>query len=274
MSNNYKVYFLLVGILLFNQPTVSAQQVYIDKGVYIEGLWCFPLHSDSLTYVYMPTRSRLSIGEDKKPKFSYLRYIINKPKENNSDHSITEADGGGILHFLVLYDTPEETVTKAEEALRKKLDNKALKIRGPMIFEKGSYALISSILNTSNGSVEKKLITLGEAPVLENSSIALSFSLKPQESKLLLESFKMSTPDISIVFDLTFGGLTDAYDAELDIDWSEVKHSDAFKAGGSVYFVGADIEVAFEKNAPAKCDQTPGQWFGWNFRRFVEYGLR
>ncbi len=236
-----------MSILLISRLTISAQQVYIDKGVYIEGLWCFPLHSDSLTFVYMPTRSRLSIGEDKKPKFSYLRYIINKPKENNSDHSITEADGGGILHFLVLYDTPEETVTNAEEALRKKLNNKALKIRGPMIFEKGSYALISSILNPSNGSMEKKLITMGEAPVLENSSIALSFSLKPQESKLLLESFKMSTPDVSIVFDLTFGGLTDAYDAELDIDWSEVKRSDAFKAGGSYYFVGADIEVAFEK---------------------------
>ncbi|MDZ4710513.1 MAG: hypothetical protein SH818_19090 [Saprospiraceae bacterium] len=247
MPNSYKVYILLAGLMLINQPPISAQQVYIDKGVYLEGLWCFPLHADSLSYVYMPTRGRLSIGEDKKPKFSYLRYIINKPSENNTNRSITEADGGGILHFLVLYDTPEETVTSAEEALQKKLANKNIKIKGPVIFEKGSYALISSILNPSNGSVEKKLITLGEAPVLENSSIALSFSLKPQESKLLLESFKMNTPDVSIIFDLTFGGLTDAYDAELDIDWSEVKHSDAFKAGGSVYFVGADIEVAFEK---------------------------
>lgn len=224
-----------------------GQQVYIDKGIYLEGLWCFPLHTDSLTYVYMPTRGRLAMGEDKKPKFSYLRYIINKPTEINTNRSITEADGGGILHFLVLYDTPVETVTKAEEELRKKLNNKTIKVRGPVIFEKGSYALISSILNPSNGSTEKKLISIGDAPVLENSSIALSFSLKPQESKLLLESFKMNTPDISIIFDLAFGGLTDAYDATLDIDWSEVKRSDAFKAGGSVYFIGADVEIAFEK---------------------------
>jgi hypothetical protein len=247
MSKQYIHLYLLIAIGLFLHPELTAQQVYIDKGVYIEGLWCFPLHTDSLTYVYMPTRGRLAIGDDKKPKFSYLRYIINKPTENNTNHSITEADGGGILHFLVLYDTPEETVTRAEEALRKKLDNKTIKIRGPVIFEKGSYALISSILNPSNGNLEKKLITMGDAPVLENSSIALSFSLKPQESKLLLESFKMNTPDISIVFDLSFGGLTDAYDATLDIDWSEVKHSDAFKAGGSVYFIGADVEIGFEK---------------------------
>lgn len=246
MKQNIHISFLIT-IGLFIQMRLVAQQVYIDKGVYIEGLWCFPLHSDSLNYVYMPTRGRLSIGEDKKPKFSYLRYIINKPSANNSNHSITEADGGGILHFLVLYDTPEETVSRAEEELRKKLGNKNIKIRGPVLFEKGSYALISSILNPSNGSVEKKLITMGDAPVLENSSIALSFSLKPQESKLLLESFKMNTPDISIVFDLSFGGLTDAYDATLDIDWSEVKRSDAFKAGGSVYFIGADVEIAFEK---------------------------
>ena len=33
----------------------------------------------------------------------------------------------------------------------------------------------------------------------------------------------MRTPDISIVFDMTFSGLTEAYDAELTIDWSEVR---------------------------------------------------
>ena len=47
---------------------------------------------------------------------------------------------------------------------------------------------------------------------------------------------QMRTPDISIVFDMTFTGLTEAYDADLTIDWAEVRKSQAFGAGGSVYF--------------------------------------
>lgn len=116
-----------------------------------------------------------------------------------------------------------------------------------MSFEKGNYALVSSIIKEGSQKKETQLIATGEAPVLENTSLALSFSLTPVQSKLLLESFKMKTPDVSIVFDLSFTGLTEAYDAELEIDWSEVKKSQAFNAGVSIYFVSADVELGFEK---------------------------
>lgn len=59
--------------------------------------------------------------------------------------------------------------------------------------------------------------------VLQGSKIALSFELDPQRSKLLLESFKTNTPDVSIVFDLTFSGLLDAYNAKMTVDWAEVQ---------------------------------------------------
>ena len=58
---------------------------------------------------------------------------------------------------------------------------------------------------------------------------------------------QMRTPDISIVFDMTFTGLNEAYDADLTINWSEVRNSQSFGAGGSVYFVGADVELAFDE---------------------------
>jgi hypothetical protein len=57
----------------------------------------------------------------------------------------------------------------------------------------------------------------------------------------------MRTPDVSIVFDMTFNGLTEAYDADLTIDWTEVRKSQSFGAGGSLYFVSADVEAAFER---------------------------
>ena len=246
-KNQNTTLYLLLFFIIINANLGFAQQVLIDKGIYTEGLWCFPLYNDSLSYVYLPSRGRLALDEKGGPRFSYLRYVINKPTEKNTNKSITEADGGGILHFLVLYDTPEKAVTAAEESLKKKLAKKEIKIKGPMIFEKGSYALVSSVLTQDSSKTEKKLIAKGDAPVFENSSMALSFSLTPSQSKLLLESFKMKTPDISLVFDLAFSGLTESYDAELEIDWSEVKKSENYKAGGSVYFVGADIEVGFDK---------------------------
>jgi hypothetical protein len=245
-SSTQKYKFLIFLLLLGIKESGIAQQVFTDKGIYSEGLWCFPLATDSMTYVYLPSQARLATNEKGGPRFSYLRYIINKPNEGNSNKSITDADGGGILHFLVLYDTPEKQIKAAEENIKKKLKQKEIKLKGPIVFEKGSYVLVSSILNPDNGKEEKKVIAKGDAPVLENSSIALSFSLTPVQSKLLLESFKMKTPDISLVFDLGFLGLSDAYDAELEINWSEVSKSKAFKAGGSVYFIGADVEVAFD----------------------------
>lgn len=239
---------LLFLFFLWGIVPSKAQMPLLDRGEYIEGLWCFPLHTDSLTFVYLPNSARFAFNEEKGPRFSYLRYAITKPKAENSTSSITEADGGGILHMLVLYETTPETIAKAETALRKKYNNNPkLKLRGPVAFEKGNYALISSILVEGSQKKETKLIAMGEAPVLENTSLALSFSLGPVQSKLLLESFKMKTPDVSIVFDLAFTGLTESYDAELDIDWSEAKKSQAFNAGVSVYFVNADVELGFEK---------------------------
>jgi hypothetical protein len=176
-----------------------------------------------------------------------MRYITEKQSEEASANTVTEAGGGGILHFLILYDTPTEQIEGAQALLRKKLENEDLKIRGPLVFDKGNFALISSILNRETGKEEKTILSVGEAPVLENSSIALSFDVSPLDSKLLLESFKMDTPDISLIFDLTFSGLSDSYDATLEIDWSEVKKSKSFGAGGSIYFISANVELGFDE---------------------------
>ncbi len=237
-------------ILLFVFGIISgisySQNILIDRGIQADGLWCFPLHHNENTYVYLPLEAKLSMQNDSLPQFSYMRYIIDKPSEDTST-TITEADGGAILHFLVEYSTPSKKVSNAENFIREKLENDSIKIRGPIIFDKGQYTLISSILNPKTETGELKLLGSGEAPILENSKIALSFSLDPINSKLLLESFKMATPDVSLIFELGFSGLTDSYEAELEIDWSEVTKSKSYGAGGSVYFIGADVEASFDK---------------------------
>ncbi|MFD0861690.1 hypothetical protein ACFQ1M_05695 [Sungkyunkwania multivorans] len=239
---NILVLLGLVGLCFVGR----SQSVLIDRGVNAQGLWCFPIHKNENTYLYLPERARLSINKDSLPEFSYLRYILEKPSESETK-TITEADGGGILNFMVLYDTPEESIVNAERFLKKKLENDSITIRGPVVFNSGKYTLISSILNPTSGTNKPQILGTGEAPILENSKIPLSFSIDPVKSKLLLESFKMATPDVSLVFELSFSGLTENYEAELEIDWSEVKKSHAFDAGGSIYFVGADVGLGFDK---------------------------
>ncbi|WP_143569713.1 hypothetical protein [Tenacibaculum agarivorans] len=241
LKNNI-ILVMLIGCCL----GLNAQSILIDKGVNADGLWCFPIHKKENSYRYLPQRARLSLQNDSIPEFSFLRYITEKPSDNNSK-TITEAGGGGILNFLVLYDTPQELITNAERFLKKKFENDEITVEGPIVFDSGKYTLVSSILNPASGASKKSILGTGTAPIIENSKIPLSFDVDPVKSKLLLESLKMSTPDVSLIFELGFSGLTENYEAELEIDWSEVKKSHAFDAGGSVYFVGADVGFGFDK---------------------------
>jgi hypothetical protein len=218
----------------------------IDRGVKAGDLWCFPLLTDTLSYQYLPSDARLGTDDAGQPQFSFLRYVSNEKDTTAGNNSITKAGGGGILNFLVLYETPQKKINDAKRALKEILQNDEVVLKGPLIFTNGRYALISSILN-EKGKEERKLLATGNAPVLEGSRIALSFELDPKGSKTLLESFKMATPDISIVFDMGFTGLTDAYQAELTVNWDDVKKSESMKAGASVYFVSADVEKSVEE---------------------------
>ncbi|MEZ4776208.1 MAG: hypothetical protein R3D00_23745 [Bacteroidia bacterium] len=242
---SHRLLLLLLPLLL--TTSVQAQQVMIDRGLRAAGLWCFPLLTDSLTYLYLPSEGKLATDEAGNPQFSLLRYVINKPSAGNNGTVITDAGGGALLNFLFLYDTPEEQIKNAQKGLQEKLNNQDVKIRGPVIFDKGRYTLVSSILKPAPGQKDVEVLSTGEAPVLEGSKIALTFDLTPEKSKLLMESLKMKTSDISVVFDLNFSGLTDSYNAKLEIDWTEMRKSEAFKAGGSIYFVSADVGLAFDR---------------------------
>ena len=222
----------------------AAQQILIDRGVRAAGLWCFPLATDQRTFVYLPSEARLARDDRGGPQFSFVRYATNDATTDGAS-SITASGGGGVLHFLVLIETPQRAIDAAQQELRRVTSDDEVRLRGPLVFSGGRYALVSSVLNPSTASPERKLLATGRAPVLEHNGIAFSFDLAPAEATLLLRSLEMATPDVSIVFDMAFSGLTDAYDADLTVDWAEVHKHQSFKAGGSVYFVGADVEATF-----------------------------
>ncbi|MBK8364323.1 MAG: hypothetical protein IPL24_11785 [Bacteroidetes bacterium] len=149
-----------------------------------------------------------------------MRYVKNVLSIKDSGKSITEAEGGAVLHFVITYDTPQDKIDVAQEELRQITRIHNVSILGPVIFKEGRFTLISSILSSEKkGALVRSVISTGEAPVLEGGRIALSFEMDPSRSKLLLESFKMNTPDVSVIFEMTFEGLSDAYDAKLKVNW-------------------------------------------------------
>jgi hypothetical protein len=232
---------LVVGLGL--PGTVRAQMVSVDRGVRAEGLWCFPLATDDRQWVYLPAAARLASDSAGLPQFSFLRYTLETTPTDAGAATITKSAGGAVLHFLVLYETPPEAVAAAQRELRRTLGRDDVAVRGPIVFKSGRYALVSAILSTP----ERRLLASGSAPVFEGNRLALAFDLTPEQSSVLMQSFAMPMPDVSLVFDLAFDGLTDAYQAELTIDWAEVRKSAAFSAGGSIYFVGADVQYAIDE---------------------------
>src|SRR5690606_24270599 len=95
----------------------SAQQIQIDRGVRVNNLWCFPLLSDSLTYLYLPDEASLALDKDQHPQFSLIRYVSNQTSEQAGNATITQASGGAVLHFLVQYNTPQQKIEQAAVAL-------------------------------------------------------------------------------------------------------------------------------------------------------------
>jgi len=237
---------LAAAVLLSASWQASAQPISIDRGLKAAGLWCFPLAQDPKVYVYLPNQVRLASDAQGRPQFSLLRYVTTV--ERTADHPDLPAtsEGGAVLHVLVELDTPEPLVRDAERALRRTLDDTDIVVRGQMLLDSARYTVVSSLLGSAGDPPDRKLLTTGEAPVLENNRLPLTFALKPREATLMMESFAMNTRDLSIVFDMTFQGLTDNYDATLTVDWAEVHKTQGFDAGGSIYYVGADIEVMFD----------------------------
>jgi hypothetical protein len=185
----------------------QAQQIQIDRGLRAGGLWCFPLVTEPKTYVYLPSSARLATDDAGRPKFSFVRYVSTAKPGAEGQASIAAAGGGGILHFLVQIDTPSSAVADAQRVLRETLKDDDVALRGPIVFADGRYALVSSVLIKPDAPAERRMLAAGRAPVLEGNQLAFSFDLAPEQATLLHRSMQMPTPDISIVFDMTFNGL-------------------------------------------------------------------
>ena len=233
---------LLLALLWGAAPRLWAQEILLDGMIRAGSLTCFPSREDPQVYYYLPDHPRLAVHEDGRPQFSFLKYVRNV--EATGRGGLSDAEGGGIVHFLVEYGATEDEVREAERVLRREVPD--ARIKGPILYRSGHFTIVSSF-KEKDGELAKRIVGIGRAPLIEGHKAAISMNLTRKGAQVLWESFRSATPDISVLFEMEFAGYREPYEATLTADWSMISKHKSFAAGGRFLWFGADIQTAFDE---------------------------
>ncbi|MBN2419514.1 MAG: hypothetical protein JXL81_09040 [Deltaproteobacteria bacterium] len=241
---NYKsgklcIFFVVLVFLQLSANAVFSQEIMLDKMEKCGDLICYPEMKDPNNYYYLPDQPRIA-SKDGKPQFSFLKYART---EATGKAGTGQAQGGGVIHFLVTYGVSETRIREAERDLQQKHPD--ANIAGPIVYRKGNFALITSFMEGSE--MTTKTVAVGKAPLMEGSKTAVSMALTREGAELLWASFQTDTPDISLVFDMEFAGIREPYEATLEADWSSIAKHDRIQAGFKYKWFGADIDMMFQE---------------------------
>ncbi|MEN8145020.1 MAG: SGNH/GDSL hydrolase family protein, partial [Gemmatimonadota bacterium] len=177
-----------------------------------------------------------------RPQFSFLRYVDNvRPGED--EETAREGDGGGIVHAVVQLDVDDRAVRAAENELGR--ERPGARIVGPVIYRSGTFGLVSSFME-EDGELTRRVVGLGAAPVLEGSRAAISIRLTKLGSKILWESFEMTQPDVSFVFEMEVAGLRAPVRARLEADWDRIYKHQSFQAAVAAPVLAGEVSAAFD----------------------------
>ena len=228
----------------------AAQPIFIDQPIQAGELLVFPHITDSSKFYYLPNKLSLGETESGLPQFSFLRYVQNV-KTKPGTEQVTEGDGGGIVHALIELKVTDSQIARAQSELRSKIKNNDAVIIGPIVYKGGTFSLISSFAEEGS-EFTKKVIGVGRAPVFVGNKAAVSLRLTKLGAKILWESCKTPTPDLSFSFVMDFTGYRSPMQARVEVDWDKVYTHEAFDFGVDVGYppyvsVGADIKAAFEE---------------------------
>lgn len=241
MNTSVKTALLFLIVIVGNSIQVSeAQEIILDRQVRAGELTLFPSVSNPNQYYYVADKAHLSTRDNGDPEFSFLRYIqanVSAEAEN------AEGSGGGIVHALVELGVTDDQLDDARNDLRRINGNG--QIIGPVPFQSGTFALISAFAETGSEFTDH-VLGVGNSPVLENESAAVSLSLTEQGAKVLWESFNTSTPDISFSFNMEIEGYRAPKRALIEANFDRIYQHHNFAAGIATPVLQAEIDVAFD----------------------------
>jgi len=198
-------------VALLCAASFLAAEVELDSApLQIGNALLFKDHAEAGAYYYMPNQPRLAYWPDGTPKLTFLKYTKAGKEEAK----------GGILHFFVKYGLSDQELAKVRQDLAKQ-DPKA-KLKGPIVFKKGSFLVISAAAG-EGGVFTRKIIGEGKAPLITGSEVSVSIAVTPEGAAFLEEALRQPTYPVSVRFDMTYEGLTPKYQANATIAWSKVR---------------------------------------------------
>ena len=180
---------------------------------------CYPAatrdpEKTSNNYYYLPTNPHISKHPDGMPKFSMIRFVTDKTKEEGGVE-------GAVLHFMVEYGLTKEQQDETAKLLKKRFKNAVLK--GAVNLEVGaegnSFNVISAVLGDKDFT--PTLITSGKAPVMEGQQAAVAARLDAYGATLLAKGFEQPTSQVSVQFELKYIVQLPAYDVKVIIDYDK-----------------------------------------------------
>jgi len=209
MKNIAKI--LLPLVLLLFAASFLAGEIELDRPtLQVGNAILYKDHAEANAYYYMPNLPRLAYWPDGTPKLTFLKYTKAGKEEAK----------GGILHFFVKYGLDEQELAKVRAELAK--IDKAAKLKGPIIFKKGTFVVISAAAG-EGGVFTRKIIGEGKAPLVSGSEVSVSIAVTPEGAAFLEEALRQPTYPLSVRFDMTYEGLTPKYQANIQISWSKVR---------------------------------------------------
>ena len=178
-----------IAVLLLQRAHINAQQIVLDRSVKAGVVTLFPELSNPANFYYFPDQIRLGVSASGQPQFSFIRYVRNSgtAREPASGGISTASDAGGILHALVALQVAEEDLQNARQELQKIVPGAVIK--GPLVFKSGKIAIVSSVIG-SDGELTKKVVGIGNAPILEGGKAAVSILLTKACAEILWQLFK------------------------------------------------------------------------------------
>lgn len=230
-------------LLFLGFAPAAAQQIVYDRGVRIGELTAFPEVSDNNKYYYLLDKAAVA-EKDGKPQFSFTRYVANSEAEAGASSVTDSDDAGGIVHVLVSLSVPENVRQKAEGELKKLVPS--AKLMGPIMYRSGKVALISSIAG-EDGEMTRKVVGIGNAPLLDGQKAALSIHLTKRGADILWATFQTPAPDLSFAFEMETKGFLSPKRVKIEADFEQVYKHKSMELAARSPVLAAEIKSAFDE---------------------------
>ncbi len=236
---------LFSSLLVLCCISLYAQPINLDRPFKAGELTLFPDILKPNVYYYLSDKPHLGKDANGQVQFSFLKFV--KTAASGAG-PVGEVEGGGIVHAVIELGVTPQQLAAARTDLRR--INGAGEISGPILYKGGTIALVSSIANP-DGGMAKKVIGLGKAPVMDGHKAAVSVLLTAQGASILWESFKTSTPDMSVAFEMELTGFREPKQAKIEANFDQVYEQSDFKAAlvtqGTPVLLAGEIHTAFDE---------------------------